>query len=351
MREEPAAGTGQQAEWKAEALAALAAHPFTPTWWLRGPHRQSIWGPGFRRVRPVPMRHECWETPDADFLDLHFYPGDPAKPLVLLLHGLEGSAQSFYILALNRDFHALGWEVATLVFRTCGGRMNLAKRMYHMGETSDLDFVAGQLRARIGGRPLFMAGVSLGGNVLGKWLGEQGARAAGQVTAAAIVSPPFDPALTAPQFHAALGGFYVRHFLATLIPKAIAKERQHPGILDPREVRRCRDFYAYDTVVTARLHGFADAMDYWRQSGCRQWLPRVRVPTLLIAAEDDPFNHPDALPRAEAAASPWLHPLFTALGGHAGFVTGPSPARAGYWAEEQVVRFFQRYAEFQGIDD
>ena len=144
-----------------------------------------------------------------------------------------------------------------------------------------------------------------------------------------------------------LGGFYCRQFLRTLIPKAVAKERQFPGCLDIAAVRRCKSFAEFDTHGTAALHGFSDAEDYWTQVSCGQFLLHVRRPILLIAAADDPFNPGATHPHGVAARSSFVHALFTARGGHAGFVRGWSPFRARYWAEEQIARFFEFYLEPQ----
>lgn len=325
-------------------MNVLQRHPFRPAWWLRGRHGQSVWGPVFRGKNGLPLRRERVTTPDGDFLDLHHLETDPAKPVVLLLHGLEGSQNSFYIRGLNHALAGLGWNSLTLVFRSCGGEINRARRIYHMGETSDLAFIVERLLDARPDARLYLCGVSLGGNVLAKWLGECGRGIPANVAAAAVVSPPFQPEVGAPYFHKELWGLYSRKFLRTLIPKAMEKARQYPGVYDVEAVRRCRDFNTFDTLVTARLHGYEDAEDYWRKVGCGQFLPAIRVPTLLVAAEDDPFNPASTIPHETAARSPWLHPLFTQHGGHAGFVYGPTPFQARYWMEEQVLRFFQRYA-------
>ena len=327
-------------ELKARLQRALDAHPFHPAWWLRGPHQQSFWGPFVRARHPLPFRLERWDTPDGDFLRMHFRETHPGRPWLLQLHGLEGSVRSFYVSGIARAVERLGWNVAVMEFRACGGEMNRAPRVYHMGETTDLDFAVRTLLERLPEAELYLSGVSLGGNVLAKWLGEQGARVPANIRAAAVVSAPFNPAISAPQFHEILFGFYSWNFLRTLVPKAVEKDRQYPGVLDIEAIKASRDFYAYDTLVTARLHGFEDAVDYWTRVGCHQFLPEIRVPTLLLSSADDPFNPPETLPHDAVAASPWLIPQFTTHGGHVGFVAGRSPRRARYWADDQLARFF-----------
>jgi len=139
---------------------------------------------------------------------------------------------------------------------------------------------------------------------------------------------------------------YSKRFLRTLVPKALEKERQFPGSMDVDRVRRSRTFEEFDTHATAALHGFRDAHDYWARSSSGPVLGRIRRPTLLLSAADDPFNPAWTLPRAVADASPYLHPLFPDTGGHVGFVYGPWPWRARRWGEEQVVRFFESYESF-----
>ncbi len=325
---------------KAAAVEELSRFPFRPPWWLRGRHAQTIWSPFFRRQPPPGGRREHWQTPDGDRLSLWLHDGRQERPLVLLLHGLEGCASSNYIVGLRHAFVALGWSVAALEFRSCDGDINLAPRLYHSGETTDLDFVQDELRRRAPGVPLYIAGFSLGGNVLAKWLGEREEQVPAQVAAAAVVSPPFDLRVSGPAIDGALGGLYVRRFLRTLIPKALEKARQYPGLLDREKIAASRTFADFDTWATAALHGFDDAFDYWSKVGCGQFLDGVRVPTVLIAAEDDPFNPGSTLPHQICERSPWLVPRFTPRGGHAGFVHGPTPGTTRHWAEEQIVRFF-----------
>jgi predicted alpha/beta-fold hydrolase len=179
--------------------------------------------------------------------------------------------------------------------------------------------------------------------VTAKWLGESPDSVPGNVRAAAVVSVPYDLAGSAGYFENSLGGVYSRRFMRSLIPKALEKARQYPGVLDEERIRRARNFADFDTWATAVLHGFRDAGDYWARCSSGRFLSDIRTPTLLLSSEDDPFNPPWTLPRAVAEESPYLHPLFTEQGGHVGFVYGASPLRTRHWAEEQIVRFFRLY--------
>jgi len=289
----------------------------------------------------VPDERHVWDTPDGDELSLYLYRGAPDRPWVLLLHGLEGCFRSCYIRRLNHYLHAAGWNVATMIYRSCDGKINKTKRIYHLGETTDLDFVVAQLPERLGVERLYLAGMSLGANVLCKWLGECGDQAPDIVQGAAALSPPFKPGEAIAQFETALFGYYARRFLKTLIPKALAKERQFPGCIDVEKVRSCTSFTLYDTEVTARLHGFRDAQDYWDRVGCHQFLADIRVPTMLLTSSDDPFNPGHTIPHEIADASDYLIPQWNDRGGHGGFVMGSRPWKPRYWMESQVVRFFE----------
>jgi len=335
----------QQHARKARIMAALEEHPFEAPAWLRTKHRQSSWNAMHRRVQPITERHERWATPDRDFLDLYYSAGGTGMPWVLLLHGLEDHANTPYVLGMRHAITAAGWNCVVMEFRSCGTELNRARRLYHMGETSDLAFVMRWLRPRLGPAPLFLLGFSLGANVAAKWLGEQGAAAADAVQGAALVSAPFDPTIGAANIHKQLGGLYMKAFLGSLVPKALAKEMQFPGTLDVAAVSAAKHFWDFDTHVTARLHGFQDADDYWRKVGCHQFIGGIRVPSLLLSAADDPFNPPESLPVETAQASPWLYPVFPETGGHLGFIQGASPDAPRYWAEEQILRFFRCCAE------
>lgn len=321
---------------KEALLQQLAQRPYRATPWLRGGHFQTI-VPALLRTAPRPaLRVERLATPDADAVWLHHLAGDADQPLVLVLHGLEGSADSGYIRRMLTLLRRRGWGACVMEFRGCSAAPNRARRLYHSGETSDLDLVAETLRARAAGRPLLAVGYSLGGNVLLKWLGERGAGAA--LTAAIAISAPYDLSAGAHQLDAALGGRYARSFLRSLIPKALAKERQYPGCFDIQRVRRCRGIVDFDDCATAPLHGFAGAEDYYTRSSCAQFLPGIRVPTLLLSAANDPLIPAATFPRAAAEQSPWLVPQFTAQGGHVGFPAGALPWRERNWPETRVLR-------------
>lgn len=300
-----------------------------------------MWGPLFRRGGGPPLRRERVDTPDGDFVDLDWLaePAPPRAPLLLVLHGLEGGARSHYVTGLLTHARATGWRGAALNFRSCSGEPNRCPRFYHSGDTGDLDHVLRLLVAREPGLRVGAVGVSLGGNVLLKWLGEQEAGAPGQVIAAVGISVPFDLETCA---RALDRGFarrvYTAGFLRTMRRKVVRKARMFPGFVDVAAVRRARTFAAYDRAMTAPVHGFADERDYWRRSSCAAYLARIRRPTLLINAVDDPLVPHTALPLPETLP-PGVRLETTPRGGHVGFVEGRWPWRAASWAERRAVAF------------
>lgn len=216
--------------------------------------------------------------------------------------------------------------------------MNRGERLYHSGETGDLDWVVERLVTREPDLRLGLIGVSLGGNVLLKWLGERGADVPPQVRAAAAISAPFDLAACADRLESGMGYLYMRAFLKSLKPKALDFAGRYPGTVDVEAVRRARTFRQIDDAATAPIHGFSDASDYYARASSLPYLERIRVPTLLVNAADDPFQPGSALERARTRSSDAVTCLFTDRGGHVGWVTGP-PWAPEAWAETRAVEW------------
>ena len=326
---------------------------FRPPWWCRNAHLQTLWGPLFRRDG-VPLRRERVTTPDGDFVDLDWTDGlaeAAGAPVLLVLHGLEGSARSHYVAGLLRAGRARGWRGVGLNFRSCSGELNRRPRFYHSGETGDLDEVVRQLTRRAPGVPLGLVGVSLGGNVLLKWLGEQGPAAPPEVVGGVGISVPFDLEACARILDRGLPrAVYTRNFLRSLRRKVALKARVYPGFVDVGRVRRSRTFAEYDRALTAPLHGFADEVDYWRRSSSGPYLPRIRRPALLLNARDDPFSSTATLPDP-ARLPPGVRAEFPERGGHAAFIEGRWPWRVGSWAERRAVEFLSALLPPRGSND
>ncbi len=322
--------------------------PFRPAWWLPGAHPQTMWGRLARPRRLVPFRREILPTPDGDELVLDHIDARDGAPRLLLLHGLEGSSYSVYVQGMADVARKTGLAVTALNFRSCArppddlGTMlpNRRPRLYHSGETGDADLVLRLLHRRAREVPLVAAGASLGGNVLLKWLAEHPGQ--NLLRAAATVSVPYDLAAGARFLEKGTGPFYVTVFLRTLKEKVrdlVARFPEAGRRIDLSRALAAKTFWDFDDAATGPLHGFSGAGDYYARSSSLFFVGRIGTPTLCISAADDPFLSPDVLPKARATASPAVRCLFTEHGGHVGFVTGSSPGRAVYWAEETVVRW------------
>jgi predicted alpha/beta-fold hydrolase len=307
--------------------------------WLPGGHLQTLYSSLFLRAAPVEYRRERLELADGDFLDFDWVDGRPGAPVVVLFHGLEGSAHSFYARDLMHHVRARGWHGAVAHFRGCSGEDNRLPRAYFAGDSADIDRMLHHVRARQAEAPLYAAGVSLGGNALLKWLGESGATAQALVRRAAAVSAPLDLAAAG---HALDRGFnrqvYTAHFLSTLKAKALRKAARFPGVLDAKAIAAAASFHEFDTVVTARLHGFRDADDYWSKVSAKPLLKAIAVPTLVINAKNDPFLPAWALPSSGEVA-PAVVLEQPAGGGHVAFPSGPFPGRLG-WLSARLLQHF-----------
>jgi hypothetical protein len=310
--------------------------PYRAPAWLPGGHAQTVYAPLLAGPAPA-YRRERWDTPDGDFIDLDWVDAPPGAPLVVAFHGLEGSSRSHYALALMRASRSRGWRGVVPHFRGCGGQPNRLARAYHSGDAAEVDWILRRLRRDTRG-PLFAVGVSLGGNALLKWLGEQGAAATEVVAAAAAVSAPLDLRISGDALALGLNRVYTRMFLSTLKPRSLAKLARFPGLYDPAAVRRAATLREFDDVVTAPLHGFRDTDDYWRRASSKPLLGQVRVPTLVLNARNDPFVPPPCLPVPEDV-SPAVTLEFPKEGGHAGFVTGRFPGTLD-WLPRRLLAFF-----------
>ena len=315
--------------------------------WLPGGNLQTIWPPFFSRPPGAPPRYrrERWDTPDGDFIDVDFLDAAPnatPAPMLVLFHGLESSSTSNYALAFAHVAQARGWAFAVPHFRGCSGELNRGPRAYHSGDYEEVGWILARLRARHGA-PLYVAGVSLGGNALLRWAEEAGDSAAATACVVAAVSSPVDLAAAG---HAIDRGFnrlvYSRMFLRSMKPKALAKWDQFPGLFDRERLRRARSLYEFDNVVTAPLHGFRDTEDYWTRASAKPHLHRIRIPTLVLNARNDPFVPGGSLP-APGEVGRFVQLWQPAQGGHVGFPQAPFPGRV-LGLPEAVVGWMQAQA-------
>lgn len=314
---------------------------FVPAWWLPGAHAQTIAGRLLRRPEPPPLRRERIDTPDGDFLDVDLTESvRPGMPLVVLLHGLEGSSRRGYALNVYRELERRGMGAIGVNSRGCSGEPNRTSRAYHSGETGDLRFVLAEVETRYPGSPLGVIGFSLGGNALLKFLGEERDAATPRLRACVTVSVPFDLAACADALdRTRMGRFYTGRFLATLKQKTVAKAALLDGLIDMDRALASTTFREFDDTVTAPLHGFESAEDYYTRCSSNRFLADVRVPTRLLQARDDPFLPTGAIPEAAIRANPALEPVFLEKGGHVGFIAG-RPWAPRFWAEQNAAEYF-----------
>jgi len=306
--------------------------------WLPGGHAQTIWSSLYARNHrgALAWRRERLDTPDGDFIDVDWLDNDRANaPLLVLFHGLEGSSASHSSRAFGSVARERGWRFALPHFRGCSGELNRAPRAYHSGDFEEIGWILAQLRARHTG-PMLAAGVSLGGNALMRWAEESGAQALRSVRAVASVCSPVDLAACG---HAIGQGFnrlvYTRMFLSTMVPKALQKLVQHPGLFDGERLRRARDLYEFDNLFTAPLHGFRSTEDYWARASAKPHLHRIELPALVLNARNDPFVPAASLPHTRDVGR------FVTLwqprgGGHVGFPHGWLPPGDVLTMPEQV---------------
>ncbi len=322
-------------------------------WWLPGGNAQTLWAALFARSHhgpPPRFRRERWNTPDGDFVDVDHatHTAPDGAPLLVVFHGLEGSSDSAYVKAFASWAQQNGVAMAMPHFRGCSGELNLAPRAYHSGDHEEIEWMLTRMQQSHPGRPLIAVGISLGGNALMRWAAEHGSAAARKARAVASVCSPLDLAASG---HAIGRGFnrlvYTRVFLSSMVPKALAKLEQFPGLFDREALIRARDLHAFDNIFTGPLHGFAGTDDYWRRASAKPLLPDIRIPALALNAVNDPFIPASSLPRA-GQVGPWVTLWQPPQGGHVGFVqTQPPlgcpghvvamPAAVGRWLLQHVT--------------
>ena len=328
---------------------------FQPPGWLRGAHWQTIFTtlPWAWRS-PNHLRRESLELPDGDVTAIDWLAeGDnlpDAAPLLVVLHGLEGSAQSSYARMLMDACLLRGWRACVLHFRDCGDYRNRLPRRYHAGETNDLRFFLRRLQAEreAAGNPgpLLAVGYSLGGNVLLKYLGES--RDETPLKAATAVCVPLNLHKCAEALNRGFSKVYQRHLLRRMKGSVVRKFDPHTAAFDWQRAMAAQTFAEFDDAVTAPLHGFAGKQDYYDRCSADRYLDTIERPTLIINALDDPFMTPDVIPPADALSDA-VRVELAAGGGHVGFVAGGTPWRPEYYLPGRIIEFLEPHAAIPGL--
>jgi hypothetical protein len=321
------------------AMTDPTAAEFLPAWWCRGPHAQTLWPILFRSRPRLRLTRERIELPDGDFVDLDWNENQTG-PIVIVLHGLEGSSKSIYARGLLKALQEAGWRGVVMHQRGCSGEPNRLPRSYHSGETADFAHVLRTLRQREPNTVFAAVGYSLGGNALLKWLGETRDRES--LRAAVAVSVPFLLNHAARRMAQGFSRLYQWELLRRLHRSLRRKRARMDVPLAIPDVERLRTFREFDEYVTAPLHGFNGADHYYSACSSRAFLKGIVTPTLIVHAIDDPFMAPDTPPTRAELSEDVRFELYR-HGGHVGFVAGPWPWRPSYWLEHRIPDFLSEY--------
>lgn len=315
---------------------------FKPAWWLKNAHLQTIYPTVARYQKPLATVNERLELPDGDFVDLAWVTQGlkPDAPLVILLHGLGGNVRSSYIAGLFRSLNHAGFRCVLMHFRGASHEPNRLLRAYHAGDTGDFSFLLEVLNQREPHTKKSAIGVSLGGNVLLKWLGENDSQSL--IQAAVAISPPFQLELFADRMSRGFGRLYQAYLLKRVRGVYLKKLKSFSGDFpySAAELNALKCFWTFDHAVTARLHAFSDVHTYYRESSSKQYLAHIKTPTLIIHSLDDPFIPVAAVPKSNELSSSITLEL-SQFGGHVGFVGGTVPGKPMYWLDKRVPQFLQ----------
>ena len=297
-------------------------------------HLQTIYPALLRQVKLIkPYLNERIATSDADFLDL-FWLKQKSNQLVIISHGLEGDANRAYIKGMANVHYHHGFDVLAWNYRGCSPQLNITKSMYHSGATADLMCVVSHASTHYD--QIYLVGFSLGANLTLKFLGESGVP--NQVKKACVFAAPLDLKSASVNLSITKKYLYELRFINSLKKKATAKHTQFPGLFDLKKLQKIRTIYEFDDLVTAPIHGFKDAEEYYTKCSSKHFLNRIQIPTIILNALNDPFLTPEILNTHLADQSKEVNYQITKAGGHCGY---PSFNKPFYWTEHFAVDFFK----------
>ena len=324
-------------------------HEFMPPPRLRGGHRMTVYAWARRRAfpaLPVPVPRLFDVEPGTKVLaHCHWQPEPATHPTLVTLHGLEGSSDAHYMRGIADKALRLGFNVVRLNQRNCGGTEHLSAGLYHSGLTADVVAVLKEL-AEVDGLPsLSVSGYSLGGNLALRLAGLYGDEPPAWLKAVCAVSPTLELGVCMDAMERGVNHLYEWHFMLSLRRRIRRKARMHPERYDVRGLWKLWSIRAFDDRFTAPHHGFKDAADYYYQAASMRVVDRIRVPTLIITAEDDPFIPAGPFRDPKVVGNPNITLRITPYGGHCGFIEDARDGYDGYWAEQQIVDFVAAHAE------
>lgn len=311
---------------------------FKPAWWLPNGHLQTLWARFTRVSEDIIGQEERLELPDGDFLDLNWV-GSNTGPIIIVLHGLAGDIHSPYAQGMLHAIDQQQWRGLFVHFRGASGTPNRLPRFYHSGETDDLSYVINELRRREPNTPVAIVAYSLGANILLRWLAKY---QDSFIKAAVAVSVPFELQKTAEHMNRGFAQLYQWYLLDKL--REIIQMKRALGLVDltSEEINNLKNFWQFDNRVTAPLHGFKNAEDYYTQCSSRPILKAITTPTLILQAKDDPFMPKDIIPDASELSAQINFELHES-GGHVGFVAGNYPWEPIYWLEHRIINYLRDY--------
>jgi predicted alpha/beta-fold hydrolase len=337
--------------------ARFSAEPFSPRLFLGNGHLQTIAGNFLSRINrlppAVPELVEVSPASDSQIAssvlcDCLWHPEGvrSKRPTAILIHGLEGSSESQYMIGNANKMWLAGYNVVRMNMRNCGETERLSPTLYHSGMSDDIGVVLRHFIARERLQSVALVGYSMGGNLVLKLAGELGAKAPCELHSVIAVSPSIDLAASADALHRGLNRLYERRFLRSLIRRFRLKVSLFPRAYDARRVSGVGSLREYDNRITALYSGFASADDYYARASAAPVLDRIAVPTLVLHAEDDPFVPLLAETRTALNANLWITLLASSRGGHCAFLAKSDAAQKndGYWAESTLLRFIRAYA-------
>ncbi|MBE8167204.1 MAG: hydrolase [Shewanella sp.] len=313
---------------------------FNPVWWARNPHIQTIL-PLLTKVKSPTLTRQRLDTHDGDFIDLDWLcKPKNNQPILVIVHGLEGSAQSHYARRMLTACQRQNISAVVHHHRSCSGEPNRLARSYHSGDTQDLANTLQFIKSNYSDSPIWAIGYSLGGNVLCKYLGEQQSQSL--IRRAAIVSAPLELNACAKRLEGGFSTVYQRYLIKQLQQK-VADKIAHPILgkhmpLTKNDVSALSTFYQFDDKVTAPLHGFTGVQDYYHRASGLPFIASITIPTLILHAQDDPFMTADVIPKPEQL-SPMVEYELHPYGGHVGFIQGGKPWRPDFYLEPRVLNF------------
>lgn len=321
-------------------FGVLVKSEFEPPWWAQNRHVQTIWPRFFQRRAKIDTHQQRLDLPDGDFVNLAWTnrPENP-KGIIILFHGLEGSVKSHYANDLMAFMKNQGWWPVLMHFRGCGGEHNSLPRAYHSGDTDDALFFLEWLQSSFTDLPKIGIGFSLGGNMLLKLLGENSQQTI--LNGAVSVSPPMRLEQCSESINKGFSQFYQRHLMKSMKSNLMAKmaKLDYPVSLGltPAVASNLKTFEQFDNVVTAPLHGFLGAADYYAKCSAAQFLIEIKTPTLILHSEDDPFMNSQVVPKPHEL-SPMVRCELSQKGGHVGFMQG-TPRKPVIWFHQRINDF------------